>query len=173
MLRNKRLVVLSIVSAMLFFGINSYALGSEVRGAQEVHVDIPVVIKQAKVVFNIGHPVFAGDLPVGINYMHLLAKRFKEMGTKGKIIGVFHGDAAYMVLKDDTYNAYRHVSTGNPYKARIAELIRQGVQIEECAMSMRNHQWGNDDLLSDVKVNTGAVGRVVELVQQGYVQIQP
>ena len=99
-----------------------------------IHVDIPVVLEKANVVFNMDHLAFAGDLPVGINYMYLLANRFKEMKTKGQIIGVFHGDAAYMTLNDEAYNAYRKVTTGNPYKELIAELINQGVQIEECAV---------------------------------------
>ena len=39
----------------------------------KVVVDIPVVLEKANVVFNMDHLAFAGDLPVGINYMHLLA----------------------------------------------------------------------------------------------------
>jgi intracellular sulfur oxidation DsrE/DsrF family protein len=143
------------------------------REERMIHVDIPVVLEKANVVFNMDHLTFAGDLPVGINYMYLLANRFKEMKTKGQIIGVFHGDAAYMTLNDEAYNAYRKVTTGNPYKELIAELIKQGVQIEECAVSMKNHTWGNGDLLPEVKVHSGAVGRLIQLIQEGYVQIQP
>lgn len=138
-----------------------------------LHVDIPIALKQANAVFNMDHLAFAGDTPVGIHYMQLLAERYVKDGTKGKIIGVFHGDAAYMTLNDKAYNTYRHVTTGNPYKNAIAELLKQGVQMEECAMSMKAHHWVNDDLLPGVKVNAGAVARLIELVQQGYVQIQP
>ncbi|MHB8894135.1 MAG: DsrE family protein [Candidatus Geothermincolia bacterium] len=88
-------------------------------------------------------------------------------------MGVFHGDAAYMTLTDKAYNAYRAVSTGNPYKELIAELLKQGVQMEECAVSMGAHNWINEDLLLGVKVNTGAVIRLIQLNQEGYVQIQP
>ena len=119
------------------------------------------------------HLSFAGDMPVGIKYMHLLANRYKETNMKGQIIGIFHGDAAYMTLNDKAYNAYRAVSTGNPYKELIAELMKQGVQIEECAVSMKNHTWVNVDLLPGVKVNTGAVIRLIQLMQEGYAQIQP
>jgi hypothetical protein len=52
------------------------------------------------------HLAFSGDVPVGINYMYLLANRFREMKTEGQIIGIFHGDAAYMTLNDEAYNAY-------------------------------------------------------------------
>ena len=35
------------------------------------------------------------------------------------------------------------------------------------------HDWVNADLLPGVKVDTGAIGRLIQLVQEGYVQIQP
>jgi len=143
------------------------------QGQRSPQVDIPVTIEKANVVFNMDHLAFAGDMPVGIKYMGLLVQRFKEMKTKGRIIGIFHGDAAYMTLNDQSYNSFRNVKTGNPYKEVIADLINQGVQIEECAFSMKSHNWGNEDLLPRVKVNTGAVGRLIQLTQEGYVQIQP
>jgi intracellular sulfur oxidation DsrE/DsrF family protein len=104
-------------------------------------------LEKANVVFNMDHLAFSGDMPVGIKYMHLLANRFKELGIRGQIIGIFHGDAAYMTLTDKVYNAHRNVGTGNPYKGLITELIKQGVQIEECAVSMKSHNWINQDLL--------------------------
>jgi len=143
------------------------------KGEQNIVVEIPVVLEKANVVFNMDHLAFAGDVPVGIIYMHLLTNRFGEMNTKGQIVGVFHGDAAYMTLNDEAYNAYRKVITGNPYKGLLAELLKQGVQIEECVVSMKNHAWGTEDLLPGVKVNAGAVGRLIQLTQEGFVQIQP
>ncbi len=138
-----------------------------------ISIDIPVVLEKADVVFNMDHLAFAGDMPVGMNYMRLLSTRFKEMNTKGEIIAIFHGEAAYMTLSDGAYNAYRKVSTGNPYKELIAGLLASRVQIEECAVSMKNHQWGNEDLLPGIKVNSGAVSRLIQLIQKGFVQIEP
>ncbi len=143
------------------------------RGERTVLVEIPVVLRKANVVFNMDHLAFVGDVPVGINYMRLLTDRFREMHIKGQIVGVFHGDAAYMTLNDEAYNAYRKVITGNPYKGFLAELLTRGVQIEACVVSMKNHAWGKEDLLLGVKVNAGAVGRLVQLIQEGYVPIQP
>ena len=167
------LVVALLLVAADWQPVSLAAEGGSAQSAQGIQVDIPVKIKKANVVFNMDHLAFAGDLPIGIRYMHLLAKRFEEMGTQGQIIGVFHGKAAYMTLNDKAYNAYRKVSTGNPYKGLIAELMKQGVQIEECVVSMKAHNWTNEDLLPGVKVNGGAVGRLIHLVQEGYVQIQP
>lgn len=142
-------------------------------GNHSIRVDIPVLLEKADVVFNMDHLAFAGDMPVGMNYMRLLSARFKETNTRGNIIAIFHGDAAYMTLNDRAYNAYRKVSTGNPYKELVAGLLGWGVQIEECAVSMKNHQWGNEDLLPGIKVNSGAVSRLIQLVQKGFVQIEP
>ncbi len=138
-----------------------------------IHIDIPVTLEKADVVFNMDHLAFSGDMSIGMNYMRLLSGRFREWHTAGHIIGVFHGDAAYLTLNDQAYNAYRKVTTGNPHREFIAELQKLGVQIEECGVSMKNHGWGNEDLLPGVKVNSGAVGRLVQLVQSGYVQIEP
>jgi intracellular sulfur oxidation DsrE/DsrF family protein len=169
-----KILFLSVVFACVAQGKPLLAFDTkDKKDEHKIVVEIPVVLEKANVAFNMDHLAFAGDLPVGINYMYLLANRFKEMKTKGQIIGVFHGDAAYMTLNDKAYNAYRKVSTGNPYKGLIAELLKQGVQIEECAVSMKNHKWGNEDLLPGVKVNAGAVSRLIHLIQEGYVQIQP
>ncbi|TSA12806.1 MAG: hypothetical protein D4R73_01850 [Deltaproteobacteria bacterium] len=176
MSRNKWMKILFAAFLLVCFAqepIVSAADAKNIKAEHAIHVEIPLVLEKANVVFNMDHLAFAGDLPVGINYMHLLANRFKDLGTKGQIIGIFHGDAAYMTLNDNAYNTARKVSTGNPYKGLIAELIRQGVQIEECAVSMKNHKWGNEDLLPGVKVNTGAASRLIQLTQEGYVQIQP
>ena len=168
----KKTLIATLIMASLAWAHNVPA--AEAAAAESaIHIDIPVNIKQANVVFNMARLSFAGDMPVGMKYMDLLAKRFKQMGTEGKIVGVFHADSAYMTLNDESYNKARHVSTGNPYKKLIADLIAEGVQIEECAVSMKSNNWTNKDLLPGVKVNTGAIGRLIQLTQEGYVQIQP
>ncbi len=155
----------------------SMALGASAMAApmkpDPIHVDIPVPLEHANVVFNMDRPHFVGDLPTGMLYMHLLAKRYEKDHVTGKIIGVFHGPGAYMVLNDAAYDKARHVKTGNPYAPVLAELRKQGVQIEECRVSMMAHHWGNANLLPGVLVNGGAIARLIELEQQGYVEIQP
>ena len=141
--------------------------------APQIHIDVPVTIKSAKVVFNMDHAAFSGDAPVGLKHMNLMINRFQQPGKSLTLVGVFHGDAGYMLLNDNAYNRVRKVTTGNPYTDMIQDLIKQGVQIEECAVTMKANNWSNDDLLTGVKVNAGALGRIVQLVQEGYVMIQP
>ena len=139
----------------------------------QIKIDVPVVLKQAKVLFNIDHAAFNGDAPVGLKQMELMLERLKPHGTKLSLAGVFHGDGGYMLLNDETYDKVRKTKTGNPYKGMVENLIKQGVEIEACAVTMKGNKWGNEDLLPGVKVNSGALGRIVQLEQEGYVMIQP
>lgn len=164
----------AFMTAILFVSMNSMAADPKTsEDSDKITIDIPVILKDVNVLFNMDHIALAGDLPIGMKYMDLLNKKMKADKASGKIIGVFHGPAAFMTLNDSSYNANRHVTTGNPYKSLINELVASGVQIEECAVSMKGNGWTNKDLLPVVKVNTGAIGRIIELTQQGYIQIQP
>ena len=164
----------AIALAVLSMQLPQRAVAQKEGGPeQQVRVDIPVKLEKADVVFNMNHLVLRGDMPVGMRYMDQMARGLKEAGTKVQIIGVFYSEAGHLTLNDKAYNAYRGVSTGNPYKTLIADLIKRGVQIEECAETMKSHHWNNDDLLPGVKANSGAVSRLVQLEQQGFVQIQP
>lgn len=142
--------------------------------ANKIHIDVPVVLSKARVVFNMDHPTaMTGDQPIGLTYMRLMVRKFRKDRTDWKLVGVFHGRMAYLLLDDAAYDKVRKTTHGNPYKEQIAHLIKEGVQIEECAVSMKSNGWTNADLLPGVKVNTGAVGRIVQLVQAGYVQMEP
>jgi intracellular sulfur oxidation DsrE/DsrF family protein len=146
---------------------------SPVDGAGDIRVDVPVVLEKADVVFNMDHSAFVGDTPIGLKQMQLMVDRLKRAGTKWHMVAIFHGAAGYMLLNDHAYNAARMTTNGNPYKAAIANLLGEGVLVEECAVTMKGNKWTNADLLPGVKVNAGANLRIVQLVQQGYVVLQP
>lgn len=174
MINTTRFRVFRVVGMLSLFATTLGGLPVAMAETPEpIRIDVPVVLKQTKVVFNMDHLAFGGDVPVGLNHMGLMAERFKTTGTQWSMVGVFHGDAGYMLLNDEAYNKVRKTKSGNPYKSRIEDLIKNGVQIEECAVTMRGNQWANRDLLPGVKVNTGADGRIVQLVQEGYVMLQP
>jgi hypothetical protein len=88
--------------------------------------------------------VLNGDMPFFLGDMDLLVSDLKRWNVNGEVIAVFHGDAAYIVLNDEAYDANRHVQTGhpvqmgNPYRKLLAALMEQGVQIE----AVRRHRHG-------------------------------
>lgn len=138
-----------------------------------ITIDVPVRLAEARVVLNLDHPAFEGDEPTGLQFLKVLTERFAADGTKSDIVAIFHGDGGYMLLDDAAYNRVRNWQGGNPYKDQILALMKAGVDIEECAETMKQKGWTNADLIPGARVNTGANFRIIELVQQGYVQIQP
>lgn len=170
MLSNRWLRALFLTCLLIALG-GVHRDGARAQGDQKLHIDVPVKLDKASVVFDIGHLVLLGDMPFFIGDMNLLASDLAEWNVDGRIVAVFHGDAAYLMLNDDTYNTNRHVQTGNPYGKLIAGLMKQGVHIELCGATAAANHWGNADLLPGIKVNTNAMVRVTQLQQQGYALI--
>jgi intracellular sulfur oxidation DsrE/DsrF family protein len=160
-----------LLAALLLIGIGAALARANAQTGQALRIDIPVKLEKGNVVVDVGHLVLLGDMPFVLADLHILANDYKADNTKGQIVAVVHGDAAFLVLNDETYNANRHVQTGNPYGKLIAGLMNQGVQIELCGATAKADHWGNADLLPGVKVNTDAMARVAELQQKGYTLI--
>ena len=136
-----------------------------------LHIDIPVKLKDVKTVYSIGALSFEGDLPASIFHMQLIENDVEDWKAKSEVIAVFHTNAGHVTLHDTAYNADRNIATGNPYKDLVADLAKRGVQIELCGATAKVHGWGNADLLPGVKVNTDAMARTTQLVQEGFVKI--
>jgi intracellular sulfur oxidation DsrE/DsrF family protein len=151
-------------------------IGVSVVCAQEnaddaLRIDIPTTFEKANVVVDYGHAVFNGDMPFALGDINLLATDVRDWNAKGQIVMIFHGDAAYLILNDETYNANRHANTGNPYKPLLNRLINLGVQLELCGATAKGNHWGNANLLPGVKVNVNAMVRLTQLEQEGYTMI--
>jgi intracellular sulfur oxidation DsrE/DsrF family protein len=168
MLRSRLLTVLW--TTLVSFG--ALCAGSAQATAQEpLHIDIPTRLEKANVVVDFGHLVLSGDMPFALGDIHLLASDFHEWNTKGQIVMIFHGDAAYLVLNDESYNANRHIATGNPYKELLNGLMKEGVHLELCGATAKANHWGNANLLPGIRVNVNAMVRVTQLEQEGYTLI--
>ena len=177
MSKTRSFAVLLVAGFFISFGATYLGGRADAQGDQAPHIDIPVKLEKANVVFDIGHLVLNGDMPFFLGDMDLLATDLSRWNVKGEIIAVFHGDAAYLLLNDDSFDANRRVQTGhpiqtgNPYTKLISRLMEQGIQIELCGATAVANHWTNKDLLPGVKVNTNAMVRVTQLEQQGYTLI--
>lgn len=136
-------------------------------------VNRPVVLREARVVMNLDHLAFEGDNPTGLNFLDQIVRDFRAAGTKASIFAIAHGDLGYLLLDDARYNQVRRTNRGNPYKSIIANLQQQGVEFEECAVTARANGWVNGDFLPGVEIVTSANLRILQLVDEDYVQIQP
>ncbi|MGO9059556.1 MAG: DsrE family protein [Candidatus Binataceae bacterium] len=136
-----------------------------------LHIDIPVKLTELKVVFSVDALAFEGDLPASIFHLQVIENDIADWNAKARVVAVFHTNAGHVTLNDGAYNAERNVATGNPYKDLIADLMKRGVEIELCGATAKAHKWGNADLLPGVNVNTDAMARTTQLVQEGFVKI--
>ena len=136
-----------------------------------LHIDIPVTLAALRVAFSVPELTFEGDLPASIFHMKLLKSDAEGWGADAEMIAVFHTNAGHVTLNDQAYDAERNVATGNPYRVLVAELQARGVQIELCGATARIHRWGNADVLPGIKINTDAMARITQLVQEGFVQL--
>jgi hypothetical protein len=67
-----------------------------------LHIDIPIRLEKANVVIDMGHLVFGGDNPFALADINLLASELRDWNSNGQIVVIFHGDATYLVLNDET-----------------------------------------------------------------------
>ena len=105
----RSLAVLLVTGFFISFGATYSGDRADAQGDQVLHIDVPVKLEKANVVFDIGHLVLNGDMPFFLGDMDLLASDLSRWNVEGEIIAVFHGDAAYLLLNDDSYNSNRHV----------------------------------------------------------------
>jgi intracellular sulfur oxidation DsrE/DsrF family protein len=136
-------------------------------------IDNVLQVRPAKVIMNLDHDAFSGKLPTGLYYMELLLSNYQGTSASLTIVALFHDKGAYLVLNDAAYDRFKHTNTGNPYKGTIAELQKAGIAFELCAYTAYNNGWANSDLLPGVKVDSDVLIRLINLTQDGYVQIQP
>ena len=136
-----------------------------------LRIDIPVKLANVKTVYSIGALAFEGDLPASIFHLQLIENDIAVWNAKSEVIAVFHTNAGHVTLNDSAYNTERNIATSNPYKELVADLMKRGVKIELCGATAKIHNWGNVDLLPGIKVNTDAMARTTQLVQEGFVKI--
>lgn len=134
-------------------------------------IDIPVKLNEVKIVFSIASLSFEGDLPAAIFHMGLVVDDVADWKAKSQVIAVFHTNAGHVTLHDAAYNTDRNISTGNPYKKLVTDLMDKGVQVELCGATARVHDWGNADTIPGIRINTDAMARTTQLVQEGFVKI--
>lgn len=138
---------------------------------KELHIDIPVELKETKSVFSVAALSFEGDLPASLFHLQLIVNDISNWKAKSQVVVVFHTNAGHVTLHDQTYNPDRNITTGNPYKKLVTDLMERGVQVELCGATAKVHGWGNADVIPGIKINTDAMARTTQLVQEGFVKI--
>jgi intracellular sulfur oxidation DsrE/DsrF family protein len=136
-----------------------------------IHIDIPVKLAEVKVVFSIASLSFEGDLPAALFHMGLIMNDSAAWNVEPQVFAIFHTNAGHVTLQDQAYNADRKIATGNPYKQLVLDLMKRGVHVELCGATAKAHNYGNADLLPGIAINTDAMARTTQLVQEGFIKM--
>jgi hypothetical protein len=81
-----------------------------------LHIDIPVELKEVKIVFSVASLSFEGDLPASLFHLQLIVNDISNWKAKSQVVAVFHTNAGHVTLHDQAYNADRNIATGDPYR---------------------------------------------------------
>jgi hypothetical protein len=161
-------------------------------------IDVPVALNTMQVVFNIDTDSRDGNgNSIGLKHMVFLARAIKDRidnagvdPTKVQIVGVLHGSGAGWAIKSDAPDGGAASDSDWQQKKWIEalwDLKDEGVnvQLEICGVTMYGHNlvWTKKNLYGydasgnpidpnhRILVNQGAIGRIIDLEQHGFVLI--
>lgn len=128
-----------------------------------------------RVVYDIHSDDMAAGISKGLYYARGLYEAFRKQGVApGQIDArlVLHGDAAVMLLNDETYQT----ATGDPFAVNpnakiVQDLLDLGVGVEICHSAMKAKGWKPADVLPGVTIVHDGYTRLVKLQNDGYAYI--
>lgn len=140
---------------------------------------VPLVhTSNVRAVYQVHGDRWKDGVGLGLHYVQKLLGTYDQLGVapnERHLVVVLHGAAGYWLLKDAAWAAYAGQrddrSATNPNAALVAALLRDGVRVEMCANTMKDHGWERGDLLDGVHVVPSAYPRVIDLQLQGYAHL--
>lgn len=128
-----------------------------------------------RVVYDIHSDEQAAGISKGLYYARGLFEAFRKQGVKPSQVDahlVLHGDAARMLLKDETYQlAVNDPFAVNPNAKIVQDLIDLGVSVEICHSAMKSKGWKFQDVLPGVAIVHDGYTRLIKLQNDGYAHI--
>ena len=127
-----------------------------------------------KVVYQIKSDGSKKGVGSGLYYLKKLSDTYDKLGVdrgNRQIHGVFHGEAGYMLLKDEAFEREKGIPE-NPNKDIIEKLLKNGVKLELCASTMKNNGWQKPDVLEGITIVIGAYPRIIDLQLSGFAYIR-
>jgi intracellular sulfur oxidation DsrE/DsrF family protein len=125
-----------------------------------------------KAVYNIQTDATEAGSSKGLYYARGLFEAFRRQGVGPRQVDVhlvLHGDAAMMLLKDESYQRY----IGDPFAVNpndkiVQELLSLGAHVEICHSAMKSHGWHPSEILPGVTIVHDGYTRLINLENKGY-----
>jgi intracellular sulfur oxidation DsrE/DsrF family protein len=133
-----------------------------------LHIDIPVELKELRL-YSALHRYRSKAICPRPCFTFTSSSTISPTGRQSQVVAVFHTNAGQVTLHDQAYNADRNIATGDPYRQLVTDLMERGVQVELCGATAKAHGRGHADLIPRIKIDTDAMARTTQLVQEGFV----
>lgn len=139
------------------------------------------VTEDVRVVFHATADVWKKGTPQSLWYLHkLVTQGYPSLGVPTEALDfklVAHDKPVYWFFNDEAWakakgKAGAAPQDHNPHKELIQALLDAGVDIEVCAVTLKNKGWSKDMLLPGIKVTPAGVPRVLDLQLQGFAYLK-
>jgi intracellular sulfur oxidation DsrE/DsrF family protein len=131
--------------------------------------------RRYRVVYNIHSNDQVAGISKGLYYARGLLEAFRKQGVAPAQVDahlVLHGEAAYMLLKDEPYQTVVNDAFAvNPNARIVQDLLQLGVSVEICHSAMKSNGWQFQDVLPGVTIVHDGYTRLVKLQNDGYAYI--
>ena len=128
-----------------------------------------------RVVYDIHSAELAAGISKGLYYARGLLEAFRKQGVPASRVDahlVLHGDAAAMLLIDETYQtASNDPFAVNPNAKIVQDLLNLGISVEICHSAMKSKGWKPNDILPGVTIVHDGYTRLIKLQNDGYAYV--
>lgn len=105
------------------------------------------------------------------NYENMYGLTPGDEGFRIAVVGHFQG--GQFLLNDAAYNRVHNVTTGNPSRAAVEQLLADGMQVIMCQNTMRANGWKTSDLIPGVTEVPAGVTALTDFGMSGWVVLTP
>ena len=139
----------------------------------------PLVMVEKNARYRAVYDIHSDELSAGISrglyYARGLFEAFRKQGVAPSQVDVhlvLHGDAAVMLLNDETYQLAINDPFAVNHNAKIVQdLLDLGVSVEICHSAMKSKGWKPRDVLPGVTIVHDGYTRLIKLQNDGYAYI--
>lgn len=169
-----RTLLIALLASTLVAASASHAAPAS---AQPEARPLVMVDKNARyrVVYDIHGDELTAGISKGLYYARGLFGAFRKQGVADSQVDahlVLHGDAAVMLLIDETYQmAINDPFAVNPNAKIVQDLLGLGVSVEICQSAMKSKGWEAKDVLPGVTIVHDGFTRLIKLQNDGYAYI--
>ena len=158
-------VIILFITIIIIYLLYIKYRKSSITSNNQIIINIPVTHDKLFLAFSMDQNL--NIFPPILKWTEHIIELTNKWGTNPReIIVIIHGPSCPVALNNENYKKIFNIDS--PYKSLVKKLMKDNVKFEICGYSMAINNWNNNMLIENVKVNTGAIMRIVQLENEGF-----